>query len=405
MKYLFSFLLFITASNAHAQVGCTDPQALNYDAGAMTNDGSCSYGLTEYTMTLIAELPEQLKECSGVEYFNSSLWVHNDGGNEDKVFRIDSMSGEVLQSVIIATGDNIDWEDITESEDYVYVGDFGNNPGNRTDLRVYRINKSDFASNIVNAELIEFEYSDQVDFSVNDNNNNFDCEAFIYHDDSLHLFTKNWVDNQTKHYTIPAIPGDHSAQLVETFDVGGLITGADISENDELVLIGYTEIGINFMWLLFDFNDNQFFSGNKRKISLGTGITNSQTEGITFRGNGYGYVCSEEFKVNNQIVLPQKLLSFSIEEWVDNTTSVSKLDDTYQIAAYPNPFDNVLHIEFSKPIDRWQLYNATGRLLKSGRIDRDILMTDIETENLSTGVYFFEIVKDNKVKTIQLSKL
>ncbi len=391
--------------NTHAQPGCTDPQANNYDSNALTNDGSCTYDLTEYSMTEVTVLPDDLNECSGVEWLSSGLWIHNDAGNEDKIYRIDSTNGAILQSVTIATADNIDWEDITEDEDYIYVGDFGNNAGNRTNLKVHRISKTDLSNNIVNAEEIDFEYGDQTDFSQNLNNNDFDCEAFIFFNDSLHFFTKNWVNNQTKHYVIPATPGSHTAELVETFNVAGLITGADISSNGEIVLIGYTEFGINFMWLLFDYQESLFFSGNKRRISLGTGLTNSQTEGITLRDDGSGYVCSEEFEVTSTVILPQKLLSFSIQQWLDNTTSLyfEEMDNRFSI--YPNPFQDYFEVELSRPIEYWALYDLNGRNLKAGSVSPDQDLLKINTQNLEGGLYFLELKKEGAAKTIKLLKL
>jgi type IX secretion system substrate protein len=397
------FLFFSFCLKSYTQFGCTDPQALNYDSDALINDGSCSYGLTEYTLTEVTVLPEELRECSGIELLDSGLWIHNDAGNEDKIYRIDSISGQILQSVIIATADNIDWEDIAEDETHIYIGDFGNNAGNRTNLRIYKINKSDLSNTVINADLIEFSYSDQVDFSENINNNDFDCEAFIFYNDSLHLFTKNWVDNQTKHYVVPAEPGNHSATLVESFNTFGLVTGADISNDNKIVLIGYTEIGLNFMWLLFDFHDNLFFSGNKRSISLGFAGDNGQTEGITIDENGRGYVCSEEFVVG-PIYSPQKILSFSIKQWVDNPTSIQELDETYQTFIFPNPFQDFLQIEISRPVDIWRLYDSNGRVIKTSREPVSESLIKINTDNLPAGRYYFEIEKANQSKVFQTVK-
>lgn len=390
MKITIAFLLFFSIQDLAAQPGCTDPQALNFNPDATENDGSCAYPMTDYSLTQIAGLPDILKECSGVELLSSGLWIHNDGGNEHHIFRIDSVSGDILQTAILGNAENIDWEDFAESDNYLYLGDFGNNLGNRTDLKIYRINKNDLANDTINVEVIEFSYSDQVDFLKNNNNHNFDCEAFVFFNDRLHLFTKNWVDNKTNHYTLSAEPGTHTAQLQESFDVNGLITGAEISADHEIVLLGYTEFGFNFMWLLFDFNEDFFFSGNKRKISLGTALTNSQTEGITFRENGYGYICAEEFKVNDQLTLPQKLLSFSISQWISDITSTKDFAPLKKIAVYPNPSRGFFEIENKdlKNLD-WKLYNKMGRLLKSGNTTG--VKTRIDIATLPAGVYYLLI--------------
>lgn len=405
MKYYIFFLFpFFVGFESLAQSGCTDPQATNYDASATTNDGSCNYDLTEYTMTELNILPELLKECSGLAWVDGALWTHNDGGNEDKVYRIDTLTGAVLHSVTIATADNKDWEDLASNSSYLYIADVGNNLGNRTDLGILRIAKNDLVNPVVNADLISYEYSDQSDFSENSNNNNFDCEALVFYKDSLHLFTKNWVDLQTKHYVLPATPGTHVAQLVETFDVGMLVTGADVTEDNELVLLGYNTFGFSFVWLLFDYQDSYFFSGNKRRISLGFGTINGQTEGIALRGDGRGFVCSENFSVNGQVLSNQKLLSFTIDQWLDYMTSTQPLDASYQILAYPNPFQDFIKIELTKPIDHLRLYDIHGHLLRQQNLDQHQLTVELDTLEFPAGTYLLEIVKDGKTKTIPLVK-
>ncbi|MEM8907233.1 MAG: hypothetical protein AAGD05_05240, partial [Bacteroidota bacterium] len=279
-------------SNGWTQTGCTDPLATNYDPTAVDNDGSCVYAPTSYSLNSVALLPATLSESSGLALTTAGLWTHNDGGNAAELYRIDDTDGSIQQTITIANSMNQDWEDLAESEDYLYIGDFGNNNGDRMDLRIYRIDKSELGNAIVAAEVIEFAFSDQTDFSIQPNNHNFDCEAFFYYQDSLHLFSKNWVDNQTRHYSLPASPGSHTAILRESFDVQGLVTGADISEQGIISLIGYTGSGLNFMWLLFDYQAQQFFSGNKRRIDLGSGLTNSQTEGIVFEDQFTGYISS-----------------------------------------------------------------------------------------------------------------
>jgi hypothetical protein len=403
VKIIIPLILFLFSNFLSAQPGCTDPQALNYDINAAENDGSCIYPETNYAPTQIVELPEILKECSGSESINSGLWVHNDSGNENKIYRIDSVSGDILQTIIIANAENNDWEDFAENDDYVFIGDFGNNPGNRTDLKILRVGKNDFSNDTIDAEVIEFEYSDQVDFTENNNNHNFDCEAFLYYNDQLHLFTKNWADNQTKHYTLTAEPGTHVAQLKESFNVIGLITGADISSNNEIVLLGYTELGFNFMWLLFDFDGNDFFTGNKRRISLGTALTNSQTEGLTFRENSYGYIVSEQFKVNDQIILPQKMLSFSINQWVSGVTSTNNISASKLIRVYPNPFQNSFDIEnIQQKKMNWKLYNEIGKVVKNGKASNS--KTKIDVSDLKTGVYYLSIFDGEGQRNFTLYK-
>lgn len=145
------------------------------------------------------------------------------------------------------------------------------------------------------AEFIHFNYPDQTDFTVANNNNNFDCEAFIYKNDSLHLFSKNWVNQKTRYYILPTDTGFFTAFLKDSFNVNGLITGAAMNENEHLILIGYNKIGACFSWLLYDFPNNHFFEGNKRRINLPHALSLGQIEGVVFSDTYSGFISAEGF--------------------------------------------------------------------------------------------------------------
>ena len=397
-KSFYTFLLFtflLLQNFANAQMGCTDPQANNFDATATINDGSCQYATTNYSLQQIAILNTPILETSGLAFFDDQLWTHNDAGNEDKIYQIDTMTGEILQTVIIANSENTDWEDLAEDETHIYIGDFGNNGGDRTDLKIYKCLKSQLASGIATAEVIEFSYEDQTDFTSNNNNNDYDCEAFFFYNDSLHLFSKNWVDQQTRHYVIPSIPGTYVAPLRESMNVQGLITGADISDDGVVALIGYNPSGTNLMWLCFDFQGSDFFSGNKRKISLGLALSNSQTEAIVFRENGYGYVSSEQFAT-----LQAKLLSFRTTQWTENMmTDVKDLGiENIPFSIFPNPVIEDVNILFEKEGEyQVSLFDMNGRILKREMYEGSgVLNWNVNELLLDPGVCFLKVQNREK---------
>ncbi|HHM20593.1 MAG TPA: T9SS C-terminal target domain-containing protein, partial [Bacteroidetes bacterium] len=308
--FLLAIIVLLATRAAIPQPGCTDPLAINYDPSATENDGSCLYPPTTYQPAEIATLA--LTECSGLIYFDDHLWTLLDSGNPDNIYELDTLTGAVIQTQAIPNADNKDWEDFAQDAEHIYIGDFGNNGGDRTDLRIYKIKKTDLLAGNPDPQLIEFVFSDQTDFTPAHNANNYDCEAFFFRDDSLHLFSKNWLDFKTRHYVLPAQPGSHTAQLRDSLFVQGQITSADISENGTVLLLGYnTSTSETFLWLLFDFDGNRFFSGNKRRISLGSALTTSQVEGIAFSDTHRGYICSERFSV-----LPPKLLMFDIAPYI-----------------------------------------------------------------------------------------
>src|SRR5664279_1470860 len=98
------------------------------------------------TITLRNQLPAVLHESSGVCYTDGNCWTFGDSGNLNGIYKIDTTTGAVKQIVIVQNFSNTDWEDITADSSYIYVGDFGNNDGNRRDLKVIRIKKADLNS-------------------------------------------------------------------------------------------------------------------------------------------------------------------------------------------------------------------------------------------------------------------
>lgn len=393
MRLLIIFLLTgFSFFQLRAQPGCTDPQALNFDPQATDNDGSCLYASTPYTPEEITVLPAGLKEGSGLAYFDDRLWIIEDGGNPNQIYAIDTLTGALHQLVILANTENIDWEDLAQDDQHLYIGDFGNNPGNRTDLRILKIKKDALLTGTVTPEVIEFSYSDQTDFTQADNANNFDCEAFLFWNDSLHLFSKNWLDFKTRHYILPTTPGIHLAQLQDSLDVQGQITGADISTDGKAVLLGYNiNTGDAFLWLLFDFQGSRFFSGNKRKISLGSALYLSQTEGIAFRNPTYGYICSERYSS-----LPQKLLRFSIGQWTQNPSPTAESIESAGIAVAPNPFSENLVIDFQEVIPHLHsisLHDSEGKVVRAKTLKGQLLpgQVSLETTGLPAGVYWLVV--------------
>jgi len=156
-------LVVLAAPRAYAQNGCPDPQATNYSPGATTNDGSCQYATTTSALPLKTQLADAVAESSGLLYTGGKLWTLNDSGNTPELFRLDSATGRVVQQVRLTNAANIDWEDLAADARYVYVGDFGNNNGDRRNLRILRVAQADLgpAATTATAEEINFSYPDR----------------------------------------------------------------------------------------------------------------------------------------------------------------------------------------------------------------------------------------------------
>lgn len=272
---------------------------------------------SSYELEFISELHEELSESSALVEFNNTLWTLNDKGNENVLYQLDTDNGSILKKVIVSNAENIDWESMAQNNEYLFIGDFGNNAGNRVDLVILKIKKSDLtALDEVNAEKIFFSYADQANLNPVFQNHNFDCEAFFFANNELHLFTKNWEDNRTNYYTLPDKPGNHKAEFKESFDVAGLITDADINRSTgDIVLLGYTNAGIssqNFIWLFSDYTSFDIFQGEKNKIILGNVRDLGQTEGIVIKEDNSGWITSEEI-LAGPLRIPPKLFHYDFK--------------------------------------------------------------------------------------------
>ncbi len=356
----FLALLFLGPQLTLAQIGCTDPLANNYDAQATQNDGSCTYSLTNYQPERRAALPSPLNECSGLSWIEGELWAHNDNFNPPLLYQIDTLDATILRSVVLTNATNTDWEDMATNEEYLFIGDFGNNEGSRRDLRIYRMAKTALLQDTIRMiDTINFAFSDQTNFDPAELNTSYDCEAFFATEDSIHLFSKDWVNQKTKHYVLPNQPGDHLAQLKDSLNTQALITAADRAADGVIALLGYDGL-TSVLWLLFDYPEGQVFEGNKRRIELGSLTTLGQTEGISFSGQGEGYLSSESL-----FTFPAQLFRFRTAQWT--TPIATALEEqapaSFDPQLFPNPFGDYFYLQNinSDEALELRLYDLLGR--------------------------------------------
>ncbi len=250
----------------------------------------------------IGPLPPLLNETSGLERWDSTLWTHNDSGDGPFVYQIDLEGKKLLRQVALRGAGAYDWEDMTRDSHYFYLGDFGNNNGNRKNLIIYAVPLDSIRSNSVKRTTsfrkVEFSYEDQKRFTYGPYQHNFDCEAMISIGDSLYLFSKNHDNEKCRLYAL----GKHGespavALLRDTFNTKGTITGAAFWTNEEqpvLALLGYNFAGSStfypFVWLFTDFDNTNFFSGKSQRIDLPPIV---QMEGIVFLNEHEVMISSE----------------------------------------------------------------------------------------------------------------
>ncbi|MBL0126515.1 MAG: T9SS type A sorting domain-containing protein [Flavobacteriales bacterium] len=329
---------------------------------------------------LLTVLPAQMNETSGLIVVNSTIWTILDSGNPPALYAVAPDNGSVLRTVQLTGATNVDFEEITADANWVYIGDFGNNLGSRTDLRIYRIPRSaleDEGVTEVAVDTIHFTFSDQTDFTPAWNATNFDQEAMIAVDDSLFLFSKRWLDERTRLYALPATPGDHVAEARGIFDTNGVITAASWDGVDRLALLGHEDDpGQPFIWLFSNVEGHDFFGANalRRNVDL----FDHQTEGIAWR-------TPDEWILSNEwtAAFPASLWSVEVGQTVLDRGSIGERPSTF-----PQPADREVRISGLRGPTSVRIVDHTGREIASFRINGD---GPIDTSSLVPGIYVMVI--------------
>ncbi len=198
---------------------------------------------------LFDSLPGELDENSGFFISDNSFYLINDSGGQNCIYQI-GRNGQIVKRIFIRNAMNVDWEEIILHQGTACIGDFGNNFGDRTNLCVY---KTDFPpenlSEAVNVGRIDFSFEDYV---VNSSHvfdsTDFDCEAMVMQNDSIYLFSKQWIGNSTVIYSLPVNGSEKVAIRRGEFPVGFHVTAAFFDyQYPGLFLLGYR----NFNTYLF----------------------------------------------------------------------------------------------------------------------------------------------------------
>ena len=236
-------------------------------------------------MKLVGKMQfEPITESSGIvrsRLWPDWIWTHNDSGDSARIFAVHK-SGNVVkpawykgdyQGLAIADAVNIDWEDITTDESgNLYIAACGNNGNARRDLAIYMLPEPNAAEAIQTRTFhrYDFIYPDQLDFPPQEKN--FDCEAIFFTKGKLYLLTKHRADTFTKLYRFDELDpiGVNVPSLIGEFDVKGMVTAADVSEDGQrLAVLTYTDL-----WIFqADRKKDNYFNGDVYWASLNRKFT------------------------------------------------------------------------------------------------------------------------------------
>jgi hypothetical protein len=340
--------------------------------------------------TVKGSLPSLLVESSACDYTGGThFWSLNDSG-DPSIHRI-ADDGTLTKTITITNANNRNWEEITHdvNRNYMFIGDFGNNNCDRTNLKIYRIPYPNSASpSTMTADQICYSYPDQHRFPSPWMN--FDVEAFIHFGGQLFLFTKadGSAIGYTKMYVLPDVPGTYVAMLVDSFYTNDRITGAAISPDQSTVcLIANTRIH-----LFRGFTGNDFFHGNHTLISIQGGWT--QKEGVTFGSNNEIYMTDENSGGGNH------LYYVDLSPWVPAQSVILGTENVVKepAVAYPNPANAMLTINLKRDLAdaSVSISDLTGKIVYNSPITNTSTPFHIDTATLPQGIYFYRIYSEGK---------
>ncbi|MFD2720695.1 hypothetical protein ACFST9_18380 [Hymenobacter monticola] len=243
--------------------------------GAPANHGRGRFQRARYQVRKVGRLPRSVRESSGLARADTlgTFWTHGDGGSPAHLTEF-ALPGAVRRQLDLSPLPNKDWEDLArDPTGRLYIGDFGNNRSQRSDLAIYRL---DWSGGRPVVDTIAFHYADQTAFPPRRGRRNFDCEAFYFYQDTLHLFSKDRSLRQlTKHYVLPARPGHHVAVLRDSLRLGRPITAADVSPDGRTVAL----LGYGGVFFFANAPGCRLFDGPKRFRAL---PRTGQAEGLAF---------------------------------------------------------------------------------------------------------------------------
>ena len=203
-------------------------------------------------------LPDVLDEVSGVECFSRSYcFAVNDSGDGPIVY-VMTLEGVVFHHIYVNGAKNVDWEDLSCDDQFLYLGDIGNNSNKRKNLKIYRIPISDVWSHsdidghlthnfpdTVQASSFSFFYQDQKGFPPSAEVFNFDAESIASANGKLLILSKDRSKpyrGTCKIYEGEFSPGKLKLKLFQQINFKGVswlqgsVTGCDYKDGKLYVL-------------------------------------------------------------------------------------------------------------------------------------------------------------------------
>jgi hypothetical protein len=236
--------------------------------------------------------PSLVTECSGLVQslrYSGIFWALGDGGSGAAIVPV-SADGKLARGwagpVAVTGCKNYDWEDLAlDDRGNLIIADVGNNSGRRKQLMLhFTPEPRPGVRSVVPTRSLRVHYADQKEASPD-----YDCEAVFSAGGRIYLLTKHRSDKRTRLYRLDGDSPKRSnpLTLVDSFEIGGMVTAADASPNGNMVaVLTYTAL-----WVFdYDRASGSIFRKTVRKMP----IFAWQAEAVAWDGNDSLVVGNEQ---------------------------------------------------------------------------------------------------------------
>ncbi|TBN06716.1 T9SS type A sorting domain-containing protein [Hyunsoonleella flava] len=148
---------------------------------------------------------------------------------------------------------------------------------------------------------------------------------------------------------------------------------------------------------LIDYNNKLYFFGDnttgQRKLWSSDGTVSG-----TVQISGSPTIINERKMAvhNNELYLGAS----NLYKYIDPSLSSEEFENN-SVSLYPNPVSNKFTIKSSQNIERVEVYNALGRLVKTFS---NTANSSYNISSLNSGLYLVKVLSGNKIKTLKLIK-
>ncbi|WP_018982455.1 hypothetical protein [Salinimonas chungwhensis] len=195
------------------------------------------------TMVKHTPLPDEINESSGLFCTKDGAVTVNDSGNSSTLYFLNDQG--TISRLEELSLPNKDIEAITANDDFFFIGDIGNNRGQRNYVSIRQVNRQTYQKE----QSYRLTYEGNNPAANFPYNHDYDAEALTIKNNKLVMFSKSWESDIAHVYEIDASPTAQVLTPVADIDgLPGIITGADWDEhNQRYVVVGYTSNLLGFL--------------------------------------------------------------------------------------------------------------------------------------------------------------